>query len=305
MVNNKIEQELVNRYKYLHENKELVLSLCIDKGIRTEYYKNELSRLKKLLSDAKRLETKNEDLITLLNTCISNTEEALVMPKYYLMNNIPKEIVILFENFILGDDSIENTDLYSLIEGIKLDEHKLTGAYNKINGLIERRSENEFLRNQDCFTVWRILTYVRDKNISNKKVLDALDRYYNVERYITTGIDWNSGYCLLDEDVEKNEEYLNGACIDFVFNDVKTTTEYSGVVVANKENEFEKEDNYFSTSISVSLDEIDVNDIDLSLFILQLNNISMLEENKKRKLYLEIQNKSKGSNLQRTLKINN
>ena len=43
MKNNIIyDNEFTNRYLYLLENKELILSLCIDYGIEKEYYKNKI-----------------------------------------------------------------------------------------------------------------------------------------------------------------------------------------------------------------------------------------------------------------------
>ena len=41
---NRVQEELMKRYLYLYDNKELVLALCINYGIRENYYKERIKK---------------------------------------------------------------------------------------------------------------------------------------------------------------------------------------------------------------------------------------------------------------------
>ena len=47
------QEELIKRYLYIYENKDLILSLCINNGIEKEYYKKELKSTNDLIKKIK------------------------------------------------------------------------------------------------------------------------------------------------------------------------------------------------------------------------------------------------------------
>lgn len=295
MTNELIIQEIFNRYKYLYQNKELILSLCIDEKIRTDYYKKSIKEWNKNLKLMKKY--KNKEMVELINIIIEQDKAALTTPYPYLMNDISQELINIFEDFLFGDIAIENTKLYYIIENIKLDEQKLNLSKNKTNALLERRSYNKFLCNKNCLTVWRILTYVRNNNKDNQAVLDALDKYYNIERYILTGINWLSGYKLLNVDVINNDQHLNYLPTNILSNEVKTPYENSMIILGYEGNEFEQEDDYFAFEWSLEFDTPPQNYQNLTTFMTKINQINHIFENDINKLYQEIYQKPKTKKL--------
>lgn len=291
MKNELIIQEILNRYKYLYQNKELILSLCIDEKIRTNYYKKSIKEWKKHLKLMKK--QKNKEIIELINIIIEQDKIALITPYPYLMNEIHQELISNFEEFLFNNIPIENTKLYQIIENIKLDEEKLNLSQNKINALLERRNHNKFLCNKNCLTVWRILTYVRNKHKDNQAVLDALDKYYNIDRYILTGINWISGYKLLNEDIINNEQHLNNVPTNVLCNEVKTPYENSMIIFEYEGNEYEQEDDYYAFEWSLEFENTPQNYQNLTTFMTKINQIENISENDKNKLYQEIYQKPK------------
>lgn len=49
-----VQEELIKRYLYIYENKDLILSLCINDGIEKEYYKKELKSTNDLIKKIKK-----------------------------------------------------------------------------------------------------------------------------------------------------------------------------------------------------------------------------------------------------------
>ena len=280
-----IKQELIKRYKYLYENKEVILALFIEAKIQTKTYKAKLRKTKQTKKDAKRL--KQEELYPIIDNCISYYKKALKTPKYYLMDKITDDDIEILEEFLFTDDDIEDTLLYRMTEYLKCDELYLKEANNKIQEIQERRNKNKILKDKEFITVWRILNYVRDKNKDNLTYIKALDKYYNLERYIKTGINWNSGYILLESDVK---EYIN---LEEDYNNSQNNKEFICIeIIPNYlTNEFEQEDDYF---IFEWLNEEELKPISsYSGFMNGLNLIQNLTEQEKQQLYLELKPKSK------------
>lgn len=280
-----IKQELIKRYKYLYENKEVILALFIEAKIQTKTYKAKLRKTKQTKKDAKRL--KQEELYPIIDNCISYYKKALKTPKYYLMDKITDDDIEILEEFLFTDYDIEDTLLYRMTEYLKCDELYLKEANNKIQEIQERRNKNKILKDKEFITVWRILNYVRDKNKDNLTYIKALDKYYNLERYIKTGINWNSGYILLESDVK---EYIN---LEEDYNNSKNNKEFICIeIIPNYlTNEFEQEDDYF---IFEWLNEEELKPISsYSSFMNGLNLIQNLTEQEKQQLYLELKPKSK------------
>ena len=278
-----IKQELIKRYKYLYQNKEIILSLFIEKKIQTKTYQEELKRARKTKKDAKKL--KRDDLVYLLDDVISYWKKALKTPKYYLMDKIDDKSIKLIEDFLFTDDEIENTILYKMIEYLKCDEEFLKESDKKIQDIQERRINNKFIKNKEFLTVWRILTYVRNKNKENLTYLHALDKYYNIERYIKTGINWKSGYFLLDSDIIENQESIEPKEEDYDFSMDNNDHVYSELIITTT-NEFEEDDDYF---IFEWLNEEEIKTFQsYSTFMNGLNLIPNLTEQEKQQLYLEL-----------------
>ena len=102
-----IKQELIKRYKYLYENKEVILALFIEAKIQTKTYKAKLRKTKQTKKDAKRL--KQEELYPIIDNCISYYKKALKTPKYYLMDKITDDDIEILEEFLFTDYDIEDT----------------------------------------------------------------------------------------------------------------------------------------------------------------------------------------------------
>ena len=263
----------------------MILSLFIEAKIQTKTYKAKLRKTKQTKKDAKRL--KQEELYPIIDNCISYYKKALKTPKYYLMDKITDDDIEILEEFLFTDYDIEDTLLYRMTEYLKCDELYLKEANNKIQEIQERRNKNKILKDKEFITVWRILNYVRDKNKDNLTYIKALDKYYNLERYIKTGINWNSGYILLESDVK---EYIN---LEEDYNNSKNNKEFICIeIIPNYlTNEFEQEDDYF---IFEWLNEEELKPISsYSSFMNGLNLIQNLTEQEKQQLYLELKPKSK------------
>jgi len=129
--------------------------------------------------------------------------------KPYLFATVSDDIVNVYEEFLFTDENMENTVLYKHIESLKNSPILLKNVQESIERLEERRQKNQWLKKIETFTVWKILTYVKNNNLKNAVVLDALEKYYNLDRYMLTGINWESGYKLLKIDYEEKEEELN------------------------------------------------------------------------------------------------
>lgn len=240
MKNNIIyDNEFTNRYLYLLENKELILSLCIDYGIEKEYYMNKIKECKTLL---RKIKDKSSNEYKLVNSSIKEYKVLLKEPKPYLMDNISPEITNMFKEFLFSDKSFDKTNLYSCIERIKNNGISL----ERMNRVIEfykiRREKNMYLRNTDAFPVWKIIDYVRKESMNNPTALKALDKYYNFDRYFLTGINWNSGYYLDETEAQEKNMYLNLYQRPYLC----SSSCYDSVIYSFYKNEFEVEPSYLT-----------------------------------------------------------
>ena len=230
--------EIIKRYMYLYQNKELILALCIGTGIEKEKLEKKIKESERLLSSNS---VYNRELMKLE---LENANYDLEHEKYYLMANVNDSIVDMYEDFLFSDKEMEELDLYKHIEGVK--NSKYLDVFNTlIENLETRRKRNFHLKKVPTFTVWKILSYVRRKNIDNRLVLDALDKYYNIDRFMLTGDNYESGYKLLESDIYRLGEY----CL------VKypSTILMTGGIINNFENNsFEIEDDYYDGLFELS-----------------------------------------------------
>ncbi len=227
-----VKHEIIKRYMYLYQNKELILALCIGTGIEKDKLEKRIEENKKLLSSNDMY--KNNSIVREL---IELELYDLKYEKYYLMASVNSSIVDMYEDFLFSDREMENLDLYKHIESVK--NSKYLDAFNAlIENLESRRKNNIHLRRVPTFTVWKILSYVRRKNIDNRLVLDALDKYYNIDRFMITGDNYESGYKLLESDLCR----LGENSLEKYPSTILMT---GGIINGLESNSFEIEDDYY------------------------------------------------------------
>lgn len=230
--------EIIKRYMYLYQNKELILALCIGTGIEKEKLEKKIKESERLLSSNS---VYNRELMKLE---LENANYDLEHEKYYLMANVNDSIVDMYEDFLFSDKEMEELDLYKHIEGVK--KSKYLDVFNTlIENLETRRKRNFHLKKVPTFTVWKILSYVRRKNIDNRLVLDALDKYYNIDRFMLTGDNYESGYKLLESDINRLGEY----CLVKYPSTILMT---GGIINDFENNSFEIEDDYYDGLFELS-----------------------------------------------------
>lgn len=223
---------------YLYQNKELILALCIGTGIEKEKLEKKIKESERLLSSNS---VYNRELMKLE---LENANYDLEHEKYYLMANVNDSIVDMYEDFLFSDKEMEELDLYKHIEGVK--NSKYLDVFNTlIENLETRRKRNFHLKKVPTFTVWKILSYVRRKNIDNRSVLDALDKYYNIDRFMLTGDNYESGYKLLKSDINRLGEY----CLVKYPSTILMT---GGIINDFENNSFEIEDDYYDGLFELS-----------------------------------------------------
>lgn len=265
------KNELVKRYIYLYQNKELILALCIGRGIEKEKIKSNIKKCKDLIK-RNSVCRENEKLNNLLKSQIEDYYLRLKTENYYLMRRVNKDIVSMFEDFLFSDDMMENSNLYKHIEAVKLNRKFLDVFNYSIELLEERRQTNIQLRKLPTFTVWRILSYVRRKNESNENILNALDKYYNLDRFVIAEDDCTTGYYITESDYEDSQRYYKYP------NDIIIA---DGIIILPYKNCFEEEDNYFDEC--PVLDETDkYTDTYISNFLEALANMPTLDIETKR-----------------------
>lgn len=230
--------EIIKRYMYLYQNKELTLALCIGTGIEKEKLEKKIKESERLLSSNS---VYNRELMKLE---LEKANYDLEHEKYYLMANVNDSIVDMYEDFLFSDKEMEELDLYKHIEGVK--NSKYLDVFNTlIENLESRRKRNFYLKKVPTFTVWKILSYVRRKNIDNRLVSDALDKYYNIDRFMLTGDNYESGYKLLESDINRLGEY----CLVKYPSTILMT---GGIINDFENNSFEIEDDYYDGLFELS-----------------------------------------------------
>lgn len=230
--------EIIKRYMYLYQNKELILALCIGTGIEKEKLEKKIKESERLLSSNS---VYNRELMKLE---LEKANYDLEHEKYYLMANVNDSIVDMYEDFLFSDKEMEELDLYKHIEGVK--NSKYLDVFNTlIENLETRRKRNFHLKKVPTFTVWKILSYVRRKNIDNRLVLDALDKYYNIDRFMLTGDNYESGYKLLESDINRLGEY----CLVKYPSTILMT---GGIINDFENNSFEIKDDYYDGLFELS-----------------------------------------------------
>ena len=130
--------ELVKRYMYLYENKELILSMCIRRINIDDKIKDEI---KSWEENKKRLKCSDKYLI---DDIINSKKDELGKEKFYLCYNVSDEIIDAYEEFLFTDGNIEDTMLYKHVEALKNNDVYLDSVTNMISCLNDRRSCNQW-----------------------------------------------------------------------------------------------------------------------------------------------------------------
>lgn len=146
-----IKEELIRRYSYLYENKELILAMCINiVEVKPNERKQELEKLKR---EYKKLSA-DKMIINNVETTIKNVDGSTY--EYYLFKDVSSEIVDLYEDFLLGNLPLEETGLYKHIEGVKNSPVYLEGFNNMINAL-EEEKEYAFKKHTNIYCMENII----------------------------------------------------------------------------------------------------------------------------------------------------
>ncbi len=265
-----IEEELLKRYQYLNENKELILANFIIDRTETKYIKKELKRIKSIAKSVK----KDKELKELTKQLIEEYKNDLKETKPYLSSKSSERNLDVLEELILGDKPLETTRLYNYIEKIKQDEDLLSMFESKITKLEVRRNKNDHLKRIPTFTVWKILSYIRKKYENNITVQKALDKYYNLERYTIAKDDCDYGY-YIPEGAKTEKEYPDSS--------IYVSANGDGIISKYFGNEFEEEDKYKEIDGGIKMNE----NYYPTKFANELANLDMIQ-NKEGKLNDEI-----------------
>lgn len=273
--------ELVKRYMYLYENKELILAMCIRRiNIDDKLYE----QIESYKEYKKRLMSVDKHLF---DDLIKSIKDQLGIEKFYLSANVSKKIVNAYEEFLFTDGSIEDTAIYKHVEALKKSDVYMDSVNNMISCLNERRSCNQWLKRIPTFTVWKILGYVRRKNENNSVALDALDKYYNIDRTVMTGMDSECGYKLFGEECEDDERLMK-------YPDMTLLSGVPGsyIIFNYSPNEYEIEDDYFSFESVLDEDEV-LSGEAKTIFMDMLSKLPNLSFDKKFDIYNELNNSKK------------
>lgn len=177
------KQELVNRYRYLYENAYLILAPYMHEQTDEEYQES----IDRYLKEYGR-------------TIIDK-------PMIYLNINRLDSINSIFEEFLLSDKNVEDTELYKFIESKRNDKQYLKQVKRGIE-LTDKKNIGRCEITKESLDIWKILNatwdYVSEqsgdlKNKENK--LSVLDEYYRIARYQNNGKIYTSGRNLNLHDV--------------------------------------------------------------------------------------------------------
>lgn len=257
--------EIIKRYMYLYQNKELILALCINVGIEEDRLNKQIKNSKNILKKNK-IVKENVDICNIFKQKIRDYSLELKYGKYYLMGNVSNDIVSMFEEFLFSDNSMESLNLYKHIEAVKCSEKYVESFNYLIESLEERRKFNILLKKIPTFTVWKILSYVQRKNKYNIIIEKALDKYYNLDRYVSYLDDSKAGYYVKEDDYLEEEMYHKYPN-SIIMND--------GIIIWPDENCFEIEDEYFD--VLSERESLEYSHFEASDFMMTLSNMEMLD----------------------------
>ena len=168
------KQEMINRYRYLYENAYLILAPYMHEQSEEEYQET-IDRQKKEYGEA---------LIS----------QAMIHLNIKTLDSINS----IFEEFLLSNKNIEDTELYKFVESKKFDKEYLEQVKKGLSLVEKENSIRDYFKMD--LTIWKILNSTYDyvseqsgdlKNKENK--LNVLDEYYRIARYQNDGKIYTSG----------------------------------------------------------------------------------------------------------------
>lgn len=177
------KQELIKRYRYLYENAYLILAPYMYEQSEEEYQKMVDRDIKEY------------------GRCLINE------PMIYLNINTLDSVNSTFEEFLLSNKNIEDTELYKFVEN-KRDDKEYLEQVKKGLELTERKNIGRTGILKESLDIGKILNAAWDyiaeqsgdlKNKENK--LNVLDEYYRIARYQNNGKIYTSGRNLNLHDV--------------------------------------------------------------------------------------------------------
>lgn len=177
------KQEMINRYRYLYENAYLILAPYMHEQTDEEYQ-----------------ECVDRDIKEYGRSLIDE-------PMIYLNINTLDSVNFIFEEFLLSDKKLEDTEIYKFVE-IKRNDKEYLDQVKKGLELIERKNVGRTGILKESLDIWKILNatwdYVSEQSgdLKNKKnKLNVLDEYYRIARYQNNGKIYTSGRNLNLQDV--------------------------------------------------------------------------------------------------------
>ena len=171
---------------------------------------------------------------------INSYKGQLGIEKTYLCDRVSENIVSAFEEVLFTDGDLEDTQLYKHVMGLKNNPVLFDSVMDLVDDLNTRRSFNQFLKNYPAFSVWKILGYVREKYKNNSVALEALDKYYNIERTMITGLDSENGYLIFGDECYDDEKLSKYPSLTLTGG-----VPGSYIICDYKKNKYELEDDYF------------------------------------------------------------
>lgn len=177
------KEKLVNRYRYLYENAYFILAPYMHKQTDKEYQE-------------------------MIERDTKKYGRSLIMePMIYLNINTLDSVNSIFEEFLLDNKNIEDTELYKFVESKRDDKEYLEQVKQGLE-LLEIKNIGKTGILKENLDIWKILNatwdYVSEqsgdlKNKENK--LSVLDEYYRIARYQNDGKIYTSGRNLNLHDV--------------------------------------------------------------------------------------------------------
>ena len=227
------KEELIKRYMLLYENKELILAMCIRKIKVDDEIKESITTWEGYM---KRLKVSDKSIFL---DMIESYKSQLGIEKLFLCSNVSNEIIDSYEEVLFTDGALEDTQVYKHVIALKNNAALCESVMDFVDELNIKRSYNQFLKNYPAFSVWKILDYVRNKYKNNGVVLDALDKYYNIDRTIFSGVDSNNGYLLFGEECYDYNKLSQYPCLTIVGG-----VPGSYIISDFKNNKYEREADY-------------------------------------------------------------
>lgn len=188
------KQELVKRYKYLYENASFILAPYMYKQTQEE------------------LEATNKEYNL-------NSKELSIYLRLNIFEQSNKNIISMFEEFLLSDIKMEDSRLYKFVESNRNNKEYLEKVKTGLSLLEEKNSKESHFKT--ILSIGNILEKVgryldeQSGDLDNKKdKLLVIDEYYRILRYANNGKIYKSGRNLtLDESwggiiIEKRREPL-------------------------------------------------------------------------------------------------